>query len=262
MKTKVIKFCLLFLIVFCVTPAFASVYNLQTRIIDNAGLLNQQEKTNLMGLIASAALNYNFDLVIVTEKNISASSPMKYADDFFDNNGYGLGQDRDGCLFLLVTDSRDYWFSTSGSGIRILNSAAGDKLENSVVKSLEEGNLYEAFNAFLLDWENFLDLDAKGMSYNFFQQWNIVLVSIAWVIAFIIGLIIVQIWKSGMNSALAQTQAAAYVVPGSLEFNEKKDSFLFSTVTKTKLENQTSSSGQRVHTGSSGMGHGGRGGKY
>ena len=258
MKTKVKKFCLPFLIVFFVTPAFA-----QERIIDNAGLLSQQEKANLMGLIASAASNYNFDLVIVTEKNIGASSPMQYADDFFDNNGYGLGQNRDGALFLLVTDSRDYWFSTSGSGIRILNSAAGNKLENSVVKSLREGNFYGAFNAFLLDWEEFLALDAKGRRYNFFQQWNAVLVLIAWVIAFAIGLIIVQVWKSRMNTALAQTQAAAYMVPGSLAFKEKKDSFLFCTVTKTKLQTENSSSGGGgVHTGSSGRSHGGRGGKY
>jgi len=257
MKTKIIKLCLPLLLVFFVPSAFA-----RESIVDNAGLLSQQEKANLMGLIASAASNYNFDLVIVTEKNIGASSPMEYADDFFDNNGYGLGQDRDGCLFLLVTDSHDYWFSTSGRGIRILNSTAGDKLENSVVKSLKEGNFYGAFNAFLLDWEKFLALDAKGRSYNFFQQWNAVLVLIAWVIAFAIGLIVVQIWKRGMNTALTQTQATAYVVPGSLAFNEKKDTFLFCTITKTKLQTENSSSGGGVHTGSSGNSHGGRGGKY
>ena len=257
MKIKIFKLSLPVLILFAVAPVFS-----QERIIDKAGLLTAQEKANLMTLITSAAANYNFDLVIVTEKNIGSSAPREYADNFFDKNRYGLGQNRDGALFLLVTDSRDYWFSTSGRGVNILTSAASNRLESGVLKNLRENDFNGAFQSFLLDWENFLDLDAKGMSYNFFQQWNIVLVSIAWVIAFIIGLIIVQIWKSGMNSALAQTQAAAYVVPGSLEFNEKKDSFLFSTVTKTKLENQTSSSGQRVHTGSSGMGHGGRGGKY
>jgi len=257
MKTKLIKFCLPFLIVFCVPSAFAL-----ERIIDNAGLLSQQEKANLMGLITSAASNYNFDLVIVTEKNIGASDPMQYADDFFDNNGYGMGQNKDGCLFLLVTESHDYWFSASGRGIKILNSAAGDKLENNVVKSLKEGNFYGAFNAFLFNWEEFLLLDAKGRSYNFFYQWNAVLVIIAWVIAFAIGLIVVQIWKSGMNTVLPQAEAAVYMVPGSLAFKEKKDSFLFCTITKTKLQTENSSSGGGVHTGSSGRSHGGRGGKY
>jgi len=256
MKTKVIKFCLTFLIVFFVTPAFA-----RENIIDNAGLLSQQEKASLLSAAASAASAYDFDLVIVTVKNIGASSPADYADNFFDRNGYGLGQNRDGCLFLLVTDSRDYWFSTSGRGIKVLNSAASNKLEGSVVKLLRENNYYGAFGAFLTDWQKFLALDAKGRNYNFFHQWNLVLVLIAWVLALAIGFIVVQTWKNKMDTVLPQTQAAAYVVPGSLAFREKKDSFLYSTVSKTKIQTQSSSSG-RISSGSSGRGHGGRGGKY
>jgi len=257
MKTKTIKFCLTFLIVLFVTPAFA-----QERVIDNAGLLSQQEKTSLLAAVTSAESAYNFDLVIVTEKNIGASDPEKYADNFFDRNGYGLGQNRDGCLFLLVTDSRDYWFSTSGRGIKVLTSAAANKLDKSIVKQLEENNFYGAFNAFMTDWNEFLALEAKGRNYNFFHQWNLVLVLIAWALALAVGFIVVYTWKKAMDTVLPQTQAAAYVVPGSLAFREKKDSFLYSTVTKTKLQTQSPSSGKGVHTGSSGRSHGGRGGKY
>jgi uncharacterized protein len=261
MKTKVIKFCLPFLIVFFAPSVFA-----KERIVDNAGLLGPQEKATLLAAVDAVASVYNFDLVILTEKNIGASSPMEYADNFFDKNGYGQGPYRDGALFLLVTDSRDYWFSTSGRGTRILNSAAGSKLENSVVQSLRENNFFEAFWVFLSDWEEFLILDAKGRSYNFFHQWNLVLVLIAWVLALAIGFIVVQSWKKRMDTVLPQTQAAAYMVSGSLAFKEKKDSFLYSTVTKTKISQGSSSSGsgkgQGLHTGSSGASHGGRGGKF
>jgi len=257
MKTKLLKLCFLLLIVFSVSPAFSL-----ERIIDKAGILSQQEKASLLAAIASAASTYNFDLVIVTEKNIGSSTPAEYADAFFDENGYGLGQNRDGCLFLLVTESRDYRFSTSGRGVKILNSAAADKLVSSVVKLLKENNFNGAFNAFLIDWKEFLFLDAKGRNYNFFYQWNLVLVIIAWVLALAIGCIIVQIWKRGMNTALGQTQAAAYMIPGSLSFREKKDSFLYCTITKTKLQTENSPSGGSVHSGSSGSSHGGRGGKF
>jgi len=257
MKIKIFKLSLPVLILFAVAPVFS-----QERIIDKAGLLTAQEKANLMTLITSAAANYNFDLVIVTEKNIGSSAPREYADNFFDKNRYGLGQNRDGALFLLVTDSRDYWFSTSGRGVNILTSAASNRLESGVLKNLRENDFNGAFQSFLLDWENFLALNANGRSYNLFYQYNILLVSIAWIIAFAIGLIVVQIWKMGMNTALPQTQAAAYVVPGSLAFKEKRDSFLYSTVSKVKRETQTSSSGKGVHVGSSGSRHGGGGGKY
>jgi len=257
MNKKLYNFFLLVLF-FAAAPFVFS----QERIIDKAGLLTSDDKAKLTAIIAQAASTYNFDLVIVTEKNIGSSTPMNYADDFFDKNGYGLGENRDGALFLLVTESRDYYFSTAGRGINLLNSSAYNKLESGVVKMLKENNFYGAFQSFLFDWENFLALNADGRSYNFFYQWNILLVAIAWIIALAIGFIIVQIWKAGMNTALPQTQAAAYVVPGSLSFKEKKDSFLYSTVTKIKRQTESAASGKGGHISSSGMRHGGGGGKY
>ena len=269
MKANLIKLCLIVMIVFFVSPVFA-----QERIIDNANLLNSQEKDKLNEIISSVASKYNFDLVIVTENSIGATSPMEYADDFFDYKGYGLGQGRDGCLFLLVTGSRDYWFSTAGRGIELydstrLNKISGNKLESDVVKLLKKDNYYGAFRAFLTDWKVFLTLDAKNRSYNFFYQFNLILVLIVWGVALAIGFIVVQVWKSGMNTALMQTQAAAYVIPGSLAFKEKNDVFLYSTVTKSgRSDNSSSGGGGRSgggggsHSGSSGSSHGGGGGHY
>jgi len=242
------------LLIFVFSGAFA-----QDRVIDNAGLLNPAEKARLMEMTASVAAVYNFDLVIVTEKNIGGQKPMDYADDFFDYNGYGLGEDHDGCLFLQVTGSRDYWFSTSGRGIKILNSSAFGKLEADVLKYHKDGYYYEAYRTFILVWEEFLSLEANGKSYNFFRRWNLVLVSGAWVFALMLGFVIVSFWKKSMNTALPKIQAAAYAVPGSLAFREKKDRFLYSTITKTKRQQ---SSGSGSHRGSSGRSHGGGGGKY
>jgi len=248
-------------LILCLSLCIPSVFARES-IIDNAGLLSPLNKASLLASVDSAASAYNFDLVIVTEKNIGPSSPKEYADNFFDNNGYGTGQNRDGCLFLLVTESRDYYFSTSGRGINILNSAAYNKLESGIVKMLKENDFFGAFRTFLLDWEEFLALDAKGRSYNFFQRWNLVLVIIAWILALAIGFIVVRSWKTAMNTVLPQTQAAAYVVPGSLEFKEKRDSFLYSTVNKIKLQSQSSSLSKGVSAGLSGSRHGGGGGKY
>ena len=238
---------------------FAGSAFAQERIVDNAGLLSESQKENLRKLTGSIFQTYNFDLVIVTERDIGNTSPMAFADDFFDYNGYSPN----GCLLLQVTGSRDYWISTSGTGIQILNPYAFSKLENDVVGFLSAGNNYEAYLVFIQNWELFLSLDQHYRSYNFFYRWNAVLVTVFWVIAFLIGLIVVQVWKSGMNTALPQKTAAAYVVPGSLAFRVRRDDFLYSTVTKTKRQTESGSSGGGgVHTGSSGRSHGGGGGKY
>jgi uncharacterized protein len=234
------------------------------RIVDNAGILNDAQKNELSSLIDSVSAKYNFDLVIVTETGIGDTSPRDYANDFFDNNGYGLGDGRDGCIFLRVTGNRDYWFSTSGRGIKILNPTALGKLESDTGKYLGRNNFYEAARAFIQDWDKFLDLEAKGRNYNFFYRWNILMVLIFWFVAFVIGFSVVTNWKRGMNTAMPKTQAAVYIVPESLNFTAKKDSFLFSKVDKTKKETQSQSSlsGNRgVHTSSSGRSHGGGGGR-
>ena len=229
-----------------------------SRVIDNAGLLSAGQAAYLAGRIDSVARTYNFDIVILTESDIGVSDPGRYADNFFDDNGYGYGLYRDGSILLQVTGNRDYSLSPSGRGRKILNSTAFDKLETDTVKFLSDNNPFEAYNTFISVWEQFLALEADGRSYNFFYRWNAVLVVIVWIAALIIGGIVVLVWKSKMNTALAQSRADAYVVQDSLAFKEKNDSFLYSTVTKTKRQTQSSSSGGSSRSSSS---HG-RSGKY
>jgi uncharacterized protein len=263
MKIKLIKLCLAVMIVFFASPVFA-----QERVVDNANILSSQEKENLKAIISSISSMYDFDLVVVTENDIGGASPMAYADDFFDYKGYGLdnngnsmGQDRDGCLFLLVTGTRDYWFSTSGRGIKLYTSTALSKLKSDVVKLLKSGSYYNAFQAFLLDSKEFLALNARGgRTYNFFHRWNYASVLVAWILSLLIGFLVVQSWKKKMNTALPQTQAAAYVVPGSLAFDVKTETFLYSIVQQSARDDDDSRGGS--HTGSSGRSHGGGGGHY
>jgi uncharacterized protein len=157
--------------------------------------------------------------------------------------------------------TRDYWFSTSGRGITILNSYAFQKLESNTGKFLGEDNYYAAFHAFILAWDQFLSLEAKGRNYNFFYQWNLVLVLIAWIIALVIGFLVVRSWKSGMNTVFTQAQAAAYIVPGSLNFTVKKETFLYSKTSKTPRNTGGSSGSNLRPGGSSARSHGGGGGR-
>jgi uncharacterized protein len=243
------------LVLFLSSPLFA-----RPHVADNAGLLSEGEIAELEKRAEAVAANYNFDLVIVTEKDIGGASFMNYADDFFDDNGYGP----DGCLLLHVTGDRDYLFSTSGRCDNILNDAAFNKLDSIVISYLRNDDPAGAYSAFIDTWGTFLALDAQGRTYTFFYQYNIILVVIAWVLALAIGLFVVLTWKKQMNTALAKEQADNFIIPGSLAFTQQTDRFLYSTVTKTaKPKSQSASSGSgRSHVSSSGRSHGGRGGKY
>ena len=254
MKIKLLNFCLLLIILSA--PAFSL-----DRIVDNAGVLSAGEIANLRMQLASISSKYNFDLIIVTERSISGS-PEVYADAFFENNGYGFGSSHDGALILQVVSTRDVQVSTSGRGIRILNIAAENKLYGDAVKFLGQGSSYRAFQSFLSNWEEFLSLEANGgRNYNVIHQWNFLITAIAWLFAAAIGFLTVRSWKSRMNTALSQTQAGSYMTPNSLAFKDKRDSFLFSTVTKTPRpkQQQGASMAGRTRTSSSGRSFGGGG---
>ena len=259
MKVKLILICLTVSFICFSAPLFG-----QNRLVDNAGLLDPSQAQSLREELDRVSKTYDFDLVIVTEKSIGSAKPMDYADDFFDYNGYGLGGDRDGCLFLQVTEDRDYWFSTSGRGIDVYSEAALDKLESEVLKRLRKDNYYEAYLSFVKNSETFLKLDAKGRSYSYLHYYFPVFIIASWVLALLIGMIVVAAWKKDMNNALIKTQAASYMVPNSLSFTDRRDRFLYSTVTRTEKPKSTSSGGGGggIHTSSSGRSHGGRGGKY
>ena len=227
-----IKTVLLFVLIISLSlsafaPAFAEVF-------DNAGLLSSGQQAHLEELIDTIAGEYNFNLLIVTERDAGEFSVEAFAD-------HVSAPVQDGCLLLLLTESRDYNFTARGRGEGILNTAAFNKLEADALKFLKEDDYFEAFRTFINNWETFLTLEAKGRNYNFFYEWNIILVAASWVLAIAVGLGVVMLWKKKMNTALAQTQANAYTIPGSLVFNKKNDRFLYSRVAKTKRQKQSSS---------------------
>ena len=179
MKTKLFALPLLLLIL--AAPSFSNdraVDNVGIagdRIVDNAGLLSDTERRALAALLDSVSLAHNFDIVIVSEKSIGQKTPEAFADDFFDNNGYGLGGGQDGSLFLQVTGSRDIHVSTAGRGIKTLRPAAREKLLSDAAKHLKKGETYTAYRAVVADWDKYLKLEAKGKSYNALDQSHIVL---------------------------------------------------------------------------------------
>jgi len=253
-KTAVI---FLFLVFLFSVPVFSQNID---RVSDNAGLLNNAEAEELRRISAVISQRYSFDLIILTVRDLgSYNNVREYAEAYFVSNGYGQGGSRQGCLLLNVTGTRDYWFTVSPRGARMLTETAFGELDADVLSHLRRNAYFQAYREFMVKWEKLLELEARGRRYNFFYKWNAVITTIAWIISIAIGFIVVSSWKGAMNTVLPKTQAAGYMVPDSLNFTAKNDTFLYSTVTKTKRQKE-SSSGKSISSGGGGMV--GRGGKY
>ena len=226
------------------------------RVFDNADLLTADQKARLERSIEELASKYKFELMILTVSSIGNADSIDYSWDFLDRMGL-YGRTWDGCILLQSVRGRDYAFTASGRGDKILNGTAYNKLEDDVLVYLKQDDYYRAYETYISVWEQFLILESKGRSYNFFEHYNFYILIGTWVVSLLIAFLIVGVWAKKMNTALPKHEADAYVVNGSIIYTKQNDRYLYSTVIKTK--NASSSSGGSSRSGG---GRSSRSGKY
>lgn len=99
----------------------------------------------------------------------------------------------------------------------------------------------------------------------YYEQPRHVSIWISIVIGAVVGGITVLIMRACMNTKRPQRSAGSYLNDSSYHLRTNQDLFLYSNVTKTRIQQESSSSGgggSSVHTSSSGSTHGGGGGKF
>lgn len=223
------------------------------RVIDNADLLTDEQEKSLSDKIDNIIEKHEFDVVILTEESIDGYSPMAYADDYYDYNGYGMGEDGDGVLLLLSMEERDWWISTKGYGIDVFTDSKIDQMGNIIVPSLSSGDYNEAFELFVSNTEKFIS-SKKLMSI-------LISVGIGLGIGLVVALIVVLVFKSQLKSVKFEYAAREYEDKSSFNVTRSNDVFLYRNVTKQKKP-ESSGGGSSTHISSSGSSHGGGGGKF
>lgn len=287
-------FCLTMLL--CLIPAAAAE---MPKIVDDAGLLTQEEIDALEEKAQALTGSYDMDVVIVTVWSLDGKSSEAYADDYFDYNGYGIGEDHSGVLLLLSMEYRDWAISTCGETIYALTDYDIESVFSEIAGYLSEDEYYEAFNAYLDALEPYFqsymdgdpidgyiyDYDGPG-SYEPGTQEDFVYylpdnrqatgftakrLLISFVIGAAVAAVVIFVMRSQMNTAKPQDSASSYLKAGSYDLRRRQDIFLYSNVTKTYRSDNNNAGhggggshggGSSVHTSSSGSSHGGGHGKF
>ena len=118
-------------------------------VVDDAKLLSQDEAQKLREDIENFREKYNMDAVIVTSKDLEGKSTMDYADDYYDYNGYGLGDNKSGILLLIDMNDRKIWISTSGDAIEYFTDNRIESIISDISKYLSDAEYFDACNIFL-----------------------------------------------------------------------------------------------------------------
>lgn len=151
----------------------------------------------------------------------------------------------------------------------------------TLIAAARQGNVYDLFHSeddpentyggYYNDASNYYD----GESYlpQNYHPFNVgANALLALVIGFVLALITVLSMKGKLQTVRRRYEASNYVVPGSLALRANDDRFLYSTVSQTAIPQHTedhsshgggfSGGGSHTSFGSSGVSHGGGGGKF
>lgn len=249
--------CLLFCILL-VSPAFAE--SVPPRIVDDAGLLTQNEKSTLASYAQSLSDTYSMDVVILTVESLSFQEAEAYADDYFDYHGYGIGPKHSGILLLVSIGDREWAISTCGAAISAVTDRGHRRLENAMLQDLSDGRYYAAFQNYLGELERQFQTYENGSSK---AQPSLSLAKILICVGIAAAISGGTLWimTAQMKTSKLKSQANAYVEKNSFHITSSRDIFLYSTFSRTRRQESTGG-GSSVHTSSSGRSHGGSHGRF
>lgn len=123
--------------------------NAYQKLHDFAELLTEGERTDLEERLVTLTDEYDFDVVIVTTNDAEGLSSQEYAESFYDENWFGIGEDGDGILLLINMDEREAYISTTGSAIEDFSREQLRVMLLDVTKELADGDYFYACTAFI-----------------------------------------------------------------------------------------------------------------
>lgn len=243
------------------------------RLIDGAGLLTDEEETELLGTLDEVSERQAVDVVVVTANALYGRTAGEAADDLYDYCGYGFGEERDGLLFLISMEERDWHISTRGYAVTAFTDAELDFLSEQFLTDLSDGYYASAFATYAKWCDDYFTQARTGEPYDAdnlprlpFSVFGAAV--LAFVPAFLIALIATGIMRMKLKSVHSRGRSDDYIKEGSFKLSKKEDLLLYKEVSrrpKPKEEppkSSGSSGGSTTHKSSSGATHGGKGGKF
>ncbi len=248
--------------------------NEEEKIYDFADLFTDSEEVELYNQVTSFISDTNLDMAIVTINENPKYDAQDYADEFYDYNYFGKGENHDGLLFLIDMATREMYISTCGQALLMYDDYRIERILDATYDKIVDGDYYGCAGSFVrssLYWFNsgipnsnkgyYIDEDgnpAEDPNYKVpvFTGTNL---SVIGVISLIISLIATGVKKSKHTTIKKATTAVEYMKTKNL--TQKLDNFLTTHTSSVYIPPSSSSSGggSSYHSSSSGRSHGGGG---
>lgn len=253
-------------------------------VIDDANLYTLEEEAQLQLLIDQVRDQYQMDAVVLTTYDVPQSYgddsvTVSWADAYYENHGYGLGEDRAGVLFIVDMTNRYNYISTAGVMIDYLSDRRIENILDEGATYLSSGRYGSAMTAQLRQLLAYLRNGIEEGSFRYDEVTGQRLTGLynkltqaELVVALVAGLAVAVLFYGGISSVYHQS-AGTYAYKGKSTQNIVKDEKELVKRTRHTSRIPTGGGGgggrsggfggggggSGVHTSSGGMSHGGGG---
>ncbi len=232
-------------------PEFVPVDRKLPLVVDNAGIIPDAAEKALLERCDMFASEYEMEVAIVTVNDFEGKTSEAYADDFYDYNGYGWGENDDGMLVVYkpgAEGEREIRITTHGRGSEVFFEGIREGIITDMIPLLTAEDHEGAFTVYLDRAEEQLK---PGVS----VIWLFVLM----LAGAVIGLLITGSMTAKNKTVVSQKNAKVYTRQGSMNVTGRNDVFLYS---RTDVQPKAQDNDSSTHTSSSGRTHNGSGAKF
>ena len=139
------------------------------RVVDTADIFSDEEESRMESRLAEIRAQLGKDIVVFTDVSTYGLSHAVYAADFYDFNGYGIGDDREGACLMICMDPEDrgWWCCCTGPVTRgLYTEEAANQIDDLLYEYMRDGE----YGPGVMDWiENFRRLYTTGSPYS--EDW-------------------------------------------------------------------------------------------
>ena len=201
-------------------------------LIDEAGVISDDKEEEILKKAKELSDKYKMDIAIVTITTIGSESVESFNERLFKEFNYGYGEAKDGMLFLICPEYRDYDLFKNGKPHYALSKYWNDKIIDAAKAYLKDDDYDNAFMAYLdtID-EVFSNLDDDGALPK--PPTNPLLYLGAVAVSFLIAFISAKTKKGTLNTVAFKKEADHYIKDSSMNLIDKKDEFLYKNVSVT-----------------------------
>lgn len=202
------------------------------RVVDDAGLFTDDEEAQLRQKADDMRERLGMDFVVFTDTSTHGLSRAVYAADFYEFNGYGVGDDYNGLVIFTCMESgnRGWWTAATGACRSKITEGNINHVDDVIEPYMRSGEYFTAMYAYL---DNMDTLYSMGFFPPRPQTFGIAgLLAVA--VGLTIGLMNRARKKRAMVTVERAVEARRYVADGGLSLRRQDDSFLHSTFVRTK----------------------------